>query len=201
MIIEFLKRSFDRLPIEKNQRKVFNLPNTITILRMCVIPALFCLITAPEQGWSLVIAILFMIAALTDMLDGYIARKYKIITTMGKYLDPIADKLIVNTAMIMMIPIGRVPAWIVAVTIIRDIMVDGIRAISSTEGIVIAASKMGKQKTIAQGFAVTALIIHYPFLGADAHAVGMIMLYIALFLTVVSGAEYFSKFYKEVILK
>jgi CDP-diacylglycerol---glycerol-3-phosphate 3-phosphatidyltransferase len=201
MIIEFLKRSFDRLPIKKEQRKVFNLPNTITLLRISIMPALFCLLTAPEQTWSLVIAVLFMIAALTDMLDGYIARKYKIVTTMGKYLDPIADKLIVNTAMIMMIPIGRVPAWIVAVTIIRDIVVDGIRAISSSEGIVIAASKLGKQKTIAQSFAVTALIIHYPFLGADAHVVGMIMLYIALFLTVYSGAEYFARFYREVILK
>lgn len=201
MIIEFLKRSFDRLPIDKEKRKVFNLPNTITLLRMSIIPVLFCLLTAPEQTWSLVIAVLFMIAALTDMLDGYIARKYQIVTTMGKYLDPIADKLIVNTAMIMMIPIGRVPAWIVAVTIIRDIVVDGIRAISSSEGIVIGASKLGKQKTIAQGFAVTALIIHYPFMGADAHVVGMIMLYIALFLTIYSGIEYFARFYREVIIK
>lgn len=201
MIIEFLKRSFDRLPIDKEKSKVFNLPNTITLLRMSIIPVLFCLLTAPEQTWSLVIAVLFMIAALTDMLDGYVARKYQIVTTMGKYLDPIADKLIVNTAMIMMIPIGRVPAWIVAVTIIRDIVVDGIRAISSSEGIVIGASKLGKQKTIAQGFAVTALIIHYPFLGADAHAVGMIMLYIALFLTIYSGIEYFARFYREVIIK
>ncbi len=201
MIIEFLKRSFDRLPIDKEKSKVFNLPNTITLLRMSIIPVLFCLLTAPEQTWSLVIAVLFMIAALTDMLDGYVARKYQIVTTMGKYLDPIADKLIVNTAMIMMIPIGRVPAWIVAVTIIRDIVVDGIRAISSSEGIVIGASKLGKQKTIAQGFAVTALIIHYPFLGADAHVVGMIMLYIALFLTIYSGIEYFARFYREVIIK
>jgi CDP-diacylglycerol---glycerol-3-phosphate 3-phosphatidyltransferase len=201
MFIDYLKKLFDRLPIEKKSRHVFNLPNTITMLRMCVIPALFFLLMAPERIGSLVIAFFFMVAALTDFLDGYIARKYEIVTTMGKYLDPLADKLIVNTAMIMMIPIGRVPAWIVAVTVLRDLVVDGIRTISSAEGFVIEASRLGKQKTIAQGFAVTALIIHYPFLGADAHIVGMVMLYISLFLAIYSGIEYFLRFYREVIVK
>jgi CDP-diacylglycerol--glycerol-3-phosphate 3-phosphatidyltransferase len=198
-MIDFLKRLFDRLPIPEEQREVFNLPNTITMIRIGVIPALFCLLFSPGPGMSLVIAILFIAAALTDLLDGYIARRYQIVTTMGKFLDPIADKLIVNTAMILMIPIGRIPAWIVAVIIIRDFAVDGIRNIASSEGMIIQASPLGKRKTLCQIFAVSALMIHYPFIGADAHAVGMIILYIALVLTVTSGIDYFLKFYRSSI--
>jgi CDP-diacylglycerol--glycerol-3-phosphate 3-phosphatidyltransferase len=201
MLIDYMKRSFDRLSIAEKSRQVFNLPNTITMVRMLVVPALFFLLLPPGELGSLIIAFFFIVAALTDFLDGYIARRYEIVTTMGKYLDPLADKLIINTAMIMMIPIGRVPAWIVALFVIRDLVVDGIRTISSAEGIVIEASRLGKQKTIAQGFAVAALIIHYPFLGADAHVVGMVMLYISLFLSIYSGTGYFHRFYREVIMK
>jgi CDP-diacylglycerol--glycerol-3-phosphate 3-phosphatidyltransferase len=200
-MIDFLKQLFDRLPITPEKREVFNLPNTISMLRIGVIPVLFFLLLSPGKVMSLVIAILFIAAALTDLLDGYIARKYQIVTTMGKFLDPIADKLIVNTAMIMMIPISRIPAWIVAVIVIRDFTVDGIRNIASSNGIVIQASPLGKRKTLCQIFAVSALMIHYPFIGADAHAVGMVILYIALILTVVSGIEYFVKFYRTSIQK
>ena len=200
-MIDFLKRLFDRLPISPEKREIFNLPNTISMLRIGVIPVLFFLLLSPGKVMSLVIAILFIAAALTDLLDGYIARKYQIVTTMGKFLDPIADKLIVNTAMIMMIPISRIPAWIVAIIVIRDFAVDGIRNIASSNGIVIQASPLGKRKTLCQIFAVSALMIHYPFIGADAHAVGMVILYIALILTVVSGTEYFVKFYRTSIQK
>lgn len=198
-MIDFLKRSFDRLPIPDEKRDVFNLPNSISIARMGVIPILFALLSSPGPEMSLLIAILFIAAALTDLLDGYVARRYQIITTMGKFLDPIADKLIVNTAMILMIPIGRIPAWIVAVIIIRDFAVDGIRNIASSEGVIIAASPLGKRKTLCQIFAVSALMIHYPFIGADAHTVGMVILYIALLLTVTSGIDYFVKFYRHSI--
>jgi CDP-diacylglycerol--glycerol-3-phosphate 3-phosphatidyltransferase len=200
-MIDFLKRSFDRLPIPEEKRDVFNLPNTITMLRIGVIPALFCLLFSPGPAMSIVITLLFIAAALTDLLDGYIARRFEIVTTMGKFLDPIADKLIVNTAMILMIPIGRIPAWIVAVIIIRDFAVDGIRNIASSEGMIIQASPLGKRKTLCQIFAVSALMIHYPFLGADAHTIGMIILYIALILTVTSGIDYFLKFYRNSIRK
>lgn len=195
-MIDLLKRSFDRLPIPEEKREMFNLPNTITMLRLGVIPILFGLLLSPGPAMSLVIAILFIAAALTDILDGYIARRFKIVTTMGKFLDPIADKLIVNTAMILMIPIGRIPAWIVAVIIIRDFAVDGIRNIASSDGLIIQASPLGKRKTLCQIFAVSALMIHYPFIGADAHLVGMAILCIALVLTVTSGIDYFLKFYR-----
>jgi CDP-diacylglycerol--glycerol-3-phosphate 3-phosphatidyltransferase len=198
-MIDFLKRSFDRLPIPEEKRDVFNLPNTISIVRIGVIPVLFCLLASPGPAMSLLIAVLFIAAALTDLLDGYIARKYEIVTTMGKFLDPIADKLIVNTAMILLIPIGRIPAWIVAIIIIRDFAVDGIRNIASSEGMIIQASPLGKRKTLCQIFAVSALMIHYPFIGADAHEVGMVILYIALILTITSGFDYFGKFYRSTI--
>jgi CDP-diacylglycerol--glycerol-3-phosphate 3-phosphatidyltransferase len=199
-MIDYLKRSFDRLPIEQERKKVFNLPNTITLLRIGVIPALFFLLQSPGPGGSLIIAGLFVLAALTDVLDGYIARRYQLVTTMGKFLDPIADKLIVNTAMILMIPIGRIPAWIVAIIIIRDFTVDGVRSVASSEGIVMQASRLGKQKTVSQIFAVTALMIHYPFLGLDAHVVGMAILFVALFLTLYSGFDYLMKFYRGLIV-
>lgn len=177
------------------KRQILNLPNTITLIRIGVVPFLFVLLASPGKFWSLILAILFVAASITDFVDGYIARKYELVTTMGKFLDPIADKLIVNTAMILMIPIGRIPAWIVAITIMRDLIVDGVRSISSSEGLYIQASRLGKQKTLAQIFAVTALLIHYPILGIDAHFVGMIILYIAFLLTIYSGSNYFIKFY------
>jgi CDP-diacylglycerol--glycerol-3-phosphate 3-phosphatidyltransferase len=198
-MIGLLKKSFDRFPVTMEKGALLNFPNRITLLRITIIPALFFLLLSPGQNGSLAIAILFIIAALTDLLDGYLARKYEIVTVMGKLLDPIADKLIVNAAMILMIPIGRIPAWIVAVIIIRDFTVDGIRAIASSEGLVIQASKLGKQKTLCQIFAVSALMIHYPFLGVDAHVVGTAILYLAIVLSVYSGMDYFVKFYREII--
>jgi len=200
-MIGLLKKSFDRFPFVMEKGAFLNFPNRITLFRITIIPALFFLLLSPGRNGSLAIAILFIIAALTDVLDGYLARKYEIVTVMGKFLDPIADKLIVNTAMILMIPIGRIPAWIVALIIIRDFTVDGIRNIASSEGHVIQASKLGKQKTLCQIFAVSALMIHYPFLGVDAHVIGTVILYLALVLSVYSGIDYFVKFYREIIRK
>jgi CDP-diacylglycerol---glycerol-3-phosphate 3-phosphatidyltransferase len=179
------------------KREILNLPNTITLVRISAVPFLFILLSSPGEFWSLILAILFVAASITDLIDGYVARKYQLITTMGKFLDPIADKLIINTAMILMIPIGRIPAWIVAITIMRDLIVDGVRSIASSEGLFIQANRLGKQKTLAQTIAVTALLIHYPFFGADAHLVGTITLYIAFVLTIYSGANYCIKFYQR----
>ena len=201
MIIDFLKKSFDRLPIGSKKKEIFNLPNTITLLRISVMPVLFLLLLSPGRTLSLIIAVLFILAAITDLLDGYIARKYGIVTKMGKLLDPIADKIIINTAMILMIPIGYIPAWIVAIIIMRDVAVDGLRNIASSDGLVISASKLGKQKTLSQIIAVSSLIIHYPLFGIDAHLVGIVILYFALILTIWSGVNYFVKFYKGTIVE
>ena len=201
-MIEFLKKSFGKLTTSEDGNEIFNLPNCITLLRLAVIPVLFLLLLSPGRILSMIIAVLFIIASITDLIDGYVARKYNIVTTMGKFLDPVADKLIVSTAMIMMIPIGRIPAWIVAVIIMRDLFVDGLRSVASAEGLVIDASRLGKQKTLCQIVAVSALLIHYDTVfGLNAHAVGMVILYLALVLTVWSGADYFEKFYDAKIRK
>ena len=201
-MINFLKKTFDKMTTSEDRSEVFNLPNCITLLRLAVIPVLFLILFSPGRILSMVIAILFILASITDLIDGYVARKYNIVTTMGKFLDPVADKLIVTTAMIMMIPIDRIPAWIVAVIIMRDLVVDGLRSIASAEGLVIDASRLGKQKTLCQIVAVSALLIHYDTVfGVNAHVVGMVVLYVALVLTIWSGVNYFMKFYEEKIKK
>lgn len=196
-MIGYLKESFDRIPLSSRAREILNLPNTVTILRIGIIPVLFLLLLWPGPKVSLFLAVLFILAAITDLLDGYIARKYGIVTLLGKFLDPLADKLIVNTAMILMIPIGRIPAWIVALIIMRDLAVDVLRSFASSEGLIIPASRLGKQKTLCQVIAVSALLIHYPFLGLNAHAVGIVVLYVALVLTLWSGGDYFVRFYDQ----
>jgi CDP-diacylglycerol---glycerol-3-phosphate 3-phosphatidyltransferase len=200
-MLELLKNAVERLPVAQRNREIINLPNLVSLLRICVIPVLFLLLLSPGKMMSLLVAAFFVFAAATDFLDGYIARRFNIVTTMGKFLDPVADKLIINTAMILMIPIGRIPAWIVAVIIMRDLLVDGLRSVASADGVIIQAGMLGKQKTVCQDFAVTALIIYYPFFGLNAHAVGMVLLYISFFLTLVSGAEYFIKFHRQAIRK
>ncbi len=198
----FLKDFFDKMKVSEEIKELLNLPNTITLLRLSVIPVLFLLLLSPGRILSMVIAVLFIIASITDLVDGYVARKYNIVTTMGKFLDPVADKLVVTTAMIMMIPIERIPAWIVAIIIMRDLFVDGLRNVASAEGLVIDASRLGKQKTLCQVFAISALLIHYDTVfGINAHLVGLAVLYLALVLTVWSGLDYFKKFYRGKIGK
>ena len=199
-MFDLLKRFFDGLPLETEHRKVVNLPNAITMVRLTVIPALFLLLLSPDRTLSLFIAILFIMAALTDLLDGYVARRYEITTKIGKLLDPMADKIIVSAAMVLLIPIGRIPAWIVAIMIIRDLVVDGIRSIALVSGRVIGASPLAKKKTLCQIVAVSALIIHYPLWGIDAHGVGMVILYLALALSIVSAVDYIQKFYRDTFL-
>jgi CDP-diacylglycerol--glycerol-3-phosphate 3-phosphatidyltransferase len=149
-------------------------------------------------------AALFSAASFTDWLDGYLARRMGIVTVFGKFLDPIADKLIVMTALIMIIPLGRVPAWLVLVILGREIIITGLRGIASSEGIVIAASDLGKFKTIFQLVAIIALLLHYeyrwffsvdhPLLVVNMHNVGMFYLWIAFIITVWSGVDYLVKF-------
>lgn len=197
MVIDYIKKTFDELPIPKERRELINLPNSITMLRILIIPVLFLLLLRPGRILSLVIAVLFLLAALTDLLDGYVARRYQMVTKTGMLLDPIADKIIINTAMILMIPIGRIPAWIVALIVMRDFVVDGIRHMASADGFILPASKLGKQKTISQVAAITALLIYYPLVGIDTHVVGLFILYITLLLSIGSGIDYLVKFYRK----
>jgi CDP-diacylglycerol---glycerol-3-phosphate 3-phosphatidyltransferase len=200
ILIDILKKYFDRLPIRAENRRIINLPNAITVLRIGILPVLFLVLLEPGETLSLTIAILFILAALTDLLDGYVARRYNIVTRIGKLLDPIADKIIMSAAMVLLIPIGRIPAWVVALMIMRDFAVDGLRSMAAAEGHVIEASDLGKYKTFCQIIAVSALIIHYPIYGIDPSSIGTAFIYVALVLSMWSGFDYLVRFYKATIV-
>jgi len=176
---------------------IWNLPNALTIMRIMAIPIIVLLLFSPGKVASFVAALVFLFAAITDGLDGYIARRQNIVTTLGKFLDPMADKLLVITSLIMLIHLGRVPAWIVAVIAGREMAVTGLRAIAINEGIVISASPLGKYKMLLQVIATTTLICHYSYYSIDFHNVGMIFLWAALILTVWSGLDYFRGFFRQ----
>ncbi|MCW8859625.1 MAG: CDP-diacylglycerol--glycerol-3-phosphate 3-phosphatidyltransferase [Deltaproteobacteria bacterium] len=186
--------------------QLLNLPNILTLSRIAAVPLVVILLLFESRQNCLWAAVIFTAAAMTDWLDGYLARKWGVVTVLGKFLDPLADKLIVMAALIMLIPLDRVPAWAVFVILARELIVSGIRSIASTEGIVIAASDLGKYKTIFQMVAIVGLLLHYryhwffgiefDFLYPSLHNAGLFIFYISLFLTVWSGADYFLKFFK-----
>ena len=176
----------------------FNTPNHLTLFRIASIPVLIVLLLYQNKVCAFLSAVVFSAASITDLLDGLAARRHGRESTLGKFLDPLADKLLVSSALIMLIPHGRVPAWIAFVIIGREIAVTGLRAILSEKGIIMAAEELGKYKTGFQIAAIIALLLHYPYFDVDFHAVGTLFLWAALFMTVWSGAKYFSKF-REII--
>ncbi len=184
----------------RGSNNIWNIPNLLTFFRIALIPVLVFLLLSSSELLSILSVLVFSIASITDWLDGYLARKMNIVTNLGKFLDPIADKLLIAAALVMLVGLGRVPAWMVVVIIGREIAVTGLRSIASSEGIIIAASDLGKGKMIIQISALIGLLLHYHYLGIDFHAVGMMLLWIALALTTWSGFDYFNKFIK-VILK
>ena len=169
-----------------------NLPNKLTILRVLMIPffVVFMLmdITGGADKWIAVS--LFVIASLTDFLDGYIARKYNLVSNFGKFMDPLADKLLVGAAMICLVEMGRLPAWIVIVIISREFIISGFRLVASDNGIVIAASYWGKFKTVFQMAMIIVLICN---LGGVFVMVETALIWISLILTIVSLADYVAK--------
>jgi CDP-diacylglycerol--glycerol-3-phosphate 3-phosphatidyltransferase len=181
----------------RKRRVIWNLPNALTIGRIMAIPLIVLLLFYPGKVVSFIASVIFLFAAITDGLDGYIARRQNVVTTIGKFLDPLADKLLVITSLIMLIHLGRVPAWIVAIIAGREMAVTGLRAIAINEGIIIAASQLGKYKTLLQVIATTTLICHYSYYSIDFHNVGIIFLWAALVLTMWSGLEYFRGFFRQ----
>src|SRR5690625_1204316 len=182
-----------------------NLPNKITMSRIFLIPIFIIILSIPMDWgeWSIgtttlpvthfIGGLIFLIASLTDWLDGYYARKYNLVTNMGKFLDPLADKLLVSAAFILLVELGLAPAWIVILIISREFAVTGLRLVAAGEGIVLAASNMGKLKTVSQILAIALLLLHnFPF-SYIGIPIDIIVLYIALILTVWSGVEYFVK--------
>ena len=167
-----------------------NLPNKLTLLRVIMIPffLIFLLLDiTPYDKW--IALAIFVIASLTDLADGKIARKYNLITNFGKFMDPLADKLLVCSAMIAIIELERIPAWIVIVIIAREFIISGFRLVASDNGVVIAASYWGKFKTTFQMIMVILMIVDIPQL----QIVTTIIMYIALVLTIVSLIDYLVK--------
>jgi CDP-diacylglycerol--glycerol-3-phosphate 3-phosphatidyltransferase len=148
----------------------------------------------PNRVCTFIAAILFSVAAITDYLDGYIARTRGLVSTLGKVMDPVADKLLVSSAFIMLTALGWVPPWIVCIIIGREIAVTGLRNIIAERGEDVSATNLGKYKTGFQIAAIIPLLIHYPFLGLNPQVVGEFFLWGALGFTVWSGADYFIKF-------
>lgn len=169
------------------------LPNLLTLFRIALIPLLVWLLTDPGKAAALLAAFTFFLACLSDFFDGYLARRHGLTTTLGKFLDPLADKLIVMAALVMLACMARsprLPGWIVVVIVGRELAVTGLRAIASGEGIVLGAEELGKYKMIFQMFAVHGLLLHYGFLGIDFHAAGMYFLWVSLVVSVWSGVDY-----------
>ena len=170
-----------------------NLPNKLTIFRVILIPffVIFLLLDASNQTYRYIADAIFIIASLTDMLDGKIARKYNLVTNFGKFMDPLADKLLVSAAMICLIATGQLAAWIVIIIISREFIISGFRLVASDNGIVIAASYWGKFKTVFQMLMIIVLNanINLPFFAV----LGTILTYVALILTIVSLIDYIAK--------
>lgn len=149
---------------------------------------------------SLFSALFFALAMCSDMIDGYLARKYNLQTLFGKFMDPLADKMLFIAAMIMMIGIGRMPAWLVATFFIREVAVTSIRAIAASEGIVVSASHWGKYKSAFVSSATVGLMLHYPFLGINWKLIGWVLLVPSFVFSVYSGVRYAVSAYKEICL-
>lgn len=169
-----------------------NLPNKLTILRVIMIPFFLVALMVdgiPAGKWIAVA--IFIIASLTDMLDGKIARKYNLITNFGKFMDPLADKLLVSSALIALIGLERIPSWVVIIIIAREFIISGFRLVASDNGVVIAAGWWGKVKTVVQMVMVIVLICDFG--GAAARVVENVLIYAALALTVISLVDYLAK--------
>jgi CDP-diacylglycerol--glycerol-3-phosphate 3-phosphatidyltransferase len=185
---------------------MLNLPNLLTMARIACVPILVLLLFSDSRETGFWAAVLFSLASITDWCDGYLARKWDIVTVMGKFLDPLADKLIVMAAFIMLIPLQRVPAWAVFLIIARETLITGLRSVASSEGIVIDASNLGKYKTIFQMVAIIALLLHYDyywFFGihweifhVNMQFVGIVFFYASFVLTMWSGGDYLYKFFR-----
>ena len=177
---------------EKLKQKLSE-PNTLTMGRVAAIPLIVVLLYYPNRFCTFLAAMIFSAAAITDYLDGYLARTRGLESTFGKIMDPVADKLLVSSSFIMLVYHGWVPAWVICIIIGRELAVTGLRNIIAGTGEDVSSSWLGKYKTGFQISAIIPLMIHYRFIGIDVHVVGMFFLWGALVFTLWSGADYFLK--------
>ncbi len=191
------------------RKEFLNAPNAITLVRIAMIPVFLWFTYHESRVDSFIAAIVYAVTGTTDFLDGWVARKKGLVTLIGKFLDPLADKLIVMAALVMLVHLGRVAAWVVIVVMAREFAVTGLRTIAMGEGIVIAAGQEGKHKTAFQVAAITFLLLHYTYpvdaiffsFDLDANRVGTWLLYVSIFFSLWSGWNYFSSFVRAVYPK
>ena len=175
-----------------------NLPNKLTMLRILMIP-LFVVFALIQRQWAQYLALLvYILACFTDLLDGRIARSRKLVTNFGKFADPIADKLLVMAALVVLVDTGRMPSWVCIVMLAREFIISGFRLVAAGNGKVIAAGMLGKLKTVFQMSATIALMLLVPvegsgLLGGFGIVLANMLMYIAVVLTIISGAEYIIK--------
>ena len=197
------------LPLRR-EALLWTAPNVLTFFRIAIVPVIVYLLSDPGPLAGFLAAALFFLACLTDYFDGYLARKRGIVTTLGKFLDPLADKLIVISALVMLAAMPcyeqavgtlcepRVPAWMVVLIVGRELAVTGLRGIASGEGITLGAEELGKYKMIFQMFALVGLLLHYRYFYVDFHVAGMYFLWISLLIGLWSAVDYHVRVYREV---
>lgn len=179
-----------------------NLPNTISIIRILLVPVLVLLLLRPSRSGAALAAATFFLASWSDFFDGYLARRHGLTSTLGKLLDPLADKLIVMAALVMLAAMPRqphIPAWVVVLIVGRELAVTALRAVALSEGIVLAAEELGKYKTILQMLALQGLLLHYTWFGVDFFSAGMYFLWPSLVLSLWSGVDYHLRVIRHVV--
>lgn len=181
---------------ERFRREVLNLPNMITIGRVFMIPPVVWLMDRSDPRLCIATGLLFMVAGVLDLLDGWLARRAGLVTVFGKFVDPLADKIMVAAVLIYLAADGRMPAWLVAILLAREFYINGLRTLASSEGVVIAASSGGKAKTAFQMTGICFLLVHYRYRMPgfdemiDFHRMGMVLLGLSVFLSVLSAVQY-----------
>ncbi len=183
-----------------NRQQILNLPNGVTIIRVLAIPFILILLFYTGKGYQLFTALLFLLAAVTDTLDGYLARRRGMVTTLGKFLDPLADKLLIVTALIALIPAREIPVWMVIIIVGREIAITGLRGIAVSQDIIISASTLGKYKTVFEVASIVLLILNGSYFSVNFRPMGMVFLWIALGIAVISGVDYFRRYLKAIIV-
>ncbi len=186
-----------------------NLPNLLTFLRILLIPVVLVLMARGTPRANFWAAMVYAVTAITDFLDGWLARKRGLISVLGKFLDPLADKLLVMAVLIFMVHLGRVPSWAVIVMLARELSITSLRVIAMSEGVVIAAGQGGKDKTALQMVALLMLILHHSYdlyfgvatLRVNFNGVGLVLLYLSLLFAITSAGEYIKLFVEAVEAK
>jgi CDP-diacylglycerol--glycerol-3-phosphate 3-phosphatidyltransferase len=189
------------------KQDALNIPNLLTFARILIIPVVLWLLDRGAPSDCVIAALIYSAAAITDLLDGYLARRMNIVSVLGKFLDPLADKLLVMATLVWLIPMGRIPEWTVVLLLAREISITALRSIASSEGLLIASDRTGKQKTAFQMAGILCLMLGYPYhltlgpidLGeVDLVLSGRVLVYISLIYSMVSAFQYLAYFARAI---